>query len=498
MAYKETQDEDLGAVVEFYKSNQLDLLHKDTLWEQIEKNPEVNVTFKIEGSITVVASKSILTDFIEKDTEKKGVCLITGKKTYIIRTATPTPIPGCQSSASLVSFQKNSGYDSYGKEQGYNAPISLEAEFAFSTAFKKLIEYNSHNTFTIDARTYVFWSSLPKTPIEEVVHSLGKIKKEKKATKESYRIPPDVYAWFGMTEEDDPNRRLEIVSQASESIYSGKTLTKSDDKFYILGMSSASKGRIAVTYWNEIPVNEFAGKLLRHFKDMEIIDNRTDKKPYTGLYSILESVVPKKNDASEKKSNKVLSNLLDAVAKSIFQGLPYPISLFQLCIRRIRAEICLEINGKKINPVNTVRAAIIKAYLNRLNNKNKKITVMLDKENNNQGYLCGRLFAALEKIQEDAKGIHSIRERFMNSASATPAMVFATILNLSNHHLEKLNDGYQIFYEKLKQEIISKLDANGFPVHLDLQDQGRFFVGYYHQRQDFFISKENKGTEEEQ
>lgn len=117
---------------------------------------------------------------------------------------------------------------------------------------------------------------------------------------------------------------------------------------------------------------------------------------------------------------------------------------------------------------------------------------MLDKENTNQGYLCGRLFAVLDKIQEDANNIHSIRERYMNSASATPATVFATILNLSNHHMEKLNQGSQIYYEKLKQEIMSKLDSEGFPAHLDLQDQGRFFVGYYHQRQDFFKAKEDK------
>ena len=121
---------------------------------------------------------------------------------------------------------------------------------------------------------------------------------------------------------------------------------------------------------------------------------------------------------------------------------------------------------------------------------------MLDKENQNQGYLCGRLFAVLEKIQEDANGIHTIRDRYMNSASATPAAVFATILNLSAHHLEKLNDGAQVYYEKLKQEIISKLNADGFPAHLDLQDQGRFFVGYYHQRQDLFTKKENKETED--
>ena len=117
---------------------------------------------------------------------------------------------------------------------------------------------------------------------------------------------------------------------------------------------------------------------------------------------------------------------------------------------------------------------------------------MLDKKNTNQGYLCVRLFAVLDKIQEEANSQNSIRDRYQNAASTTPSAVFATILNLSNHHLEKLSEGRKIFFEKLKQEIFSQLSAHGFPAHLDLQDQGRFFVGYYHQRQDFFTSKKEQ------
>ena len=120
---------------------------------------------------------------------------------------------------------------------------------------------------------------------------------------------------------------------------------------------------------------------------------------------------------------------------------------------------------------------------------------MLDKENQNQGYLCGRLFAVLDKMQEEANRTSGVRERYMNSASATPAAVFATLLNLSVHHAEKLATGRKIYFEKLKQEIIEKLSSDGFPSHLDLQDQGRFFVGYYHQRQEFFTKKE-ESTEE--
>ena len=121
---------------------------------------------------------------------------------------------------------------------------------------------------------------------------------------------------------------------------------------------------------------------------------------------------------------------------------------------------------------------------------------MLDKDNTNQGYLCGRLFAVLDKIQDDANNQHSIRERYMNAASATPAAVFATILNLSSHHSEKLNEGRKVFFEKIKQEIIDKISPDGFPAHLDLQDQGRFFVGYYQQMQSFYIKKEETTTEE--
>ena len=235
--------------------------------------------------------------------------------------------------------------------------------------------------------------------------------------------------------------------------------------------------RIAAVYWSETTLKDFAAKILAHFEDMEIVDTRKNPKPYQGVREMISSVTlgGKVSDATP--------NLPEDVVQSVFQGIPYPYTLYSSCIRRIRAEQTLTVP----------RVAIIKAYLNRLKDQSfKKINTMLDKENNNQGYLCGRLFAVLDKIQEEANNLNTIRERYLNAASATPSAVFATILNLSNHHAEKLNDGRKVFFEKLKQEIFSKLSADGFPSHLDLQDQGRFFVGYYHQRQDFFISKKEQ------
>lgn len=467
------ENKTIKAIYAFYQKEPSDIveaMQNDPLWNEIIKNLNKKYStfsFLIDGDTEIVASKKELINSKENDKETAGtLCLITGNRnSKAVEVTTATMIQGSQATAKLVAFQVNSGYDSYGKSKGYNAPISEEAEFAYTTALNHLLRSNSHNKFIIGkesyTRTFLFWASSNS--------------EASKATEEN------LFALFGRseTEDDDPNKRIELVKNVFMSIYNGKLSANKDDKFFILGLAP-NAARIAVIYWNEIPLREFAKVISQHFEDMAIIDTRKEKKPYIGLHSILGSVT------LGGKSSDATPNLPDAVVKSIFQGLPYPASLFQSCIRRIRAE----------QSINIVRAAIIKAYLNRLNNNNKKIDIMLDKENQNEGYLCGRLFAVLEKIQEDANGIHTIRERYMNSASTTPAMVFATILNLSTHHLEKLNNGAQIFYEKLKQEIISKFNANGFPSHLDLQNQGRFFVGYYHQRQDLFMSKENKETEE--
>ena len=456
---------DISAIQAFYKNSReaiIQTVSQDVLWEDIKKNLSKKYStfsFRIDGDLKIVAEKKEILQLEDSDDDAKAnsLCLVSGKHGPSVDTTTATMIPGSQATAKLVAFQVNSGYDSYGKTKCGNAPISEEAEFAYTTALNSMLQKGSRNKFMLGSRTFVFWASNNNEASLEAEESLFEL--------------------LGFSEEvnNDPNANVMKVRKVFESIYSGTLKTGLDDKFYILGLAPNS-ARIAVVYWSETTLKDFAEKILKHFSDMEIHDTRKDKKPYMGIREIISSVTlgGKMSDATP--------NLPEAVVKSIFQGLPYPATLYTSCLRRIRAEQKLTIT----------RAAIIKAYLNRQSNNYKKIEIMLDKENNNQGYLCGRLFAVLDKIQEDANNISSIRERYMNAASATPSAVFATILNLSVHHSEKLDEGRRIYFEKLKQEILDKVSADGFPTHLDLQDQGRFFVGYYQQRQDFFTSKKEQ------
>lgn len=456
-------NDDIKAIDLFYENNRetlLEMFKQDVLWNEIEKNLNKKYStfsFLIEGESTIVACKTeLIKTNDDTDIEDGQICLVSGKKGHIVETTTATMIPGSQATAKLVSFQVSSGYDSYGKSKGNNAPISEDAEFAYTTALNHLLRSDSQNKFIIGNRTFVFWAS-----------------KDDEAGKQAEE---SIWDMLGFKDNDNPDKNIINVRKAFESIYSGSIKTTLNDRFYILGLAPNS-ARIAVTYWADIPLKDFSEMILRHFKDMEIVDTRKEKKPYFGLHSLLATV------SLEGKSSNVSPNLPDAVVKSIFQGLPYPQTLFASCIRRIRAEQSISIT----------RAAILKAYLNRLNdNNNNKLTVMLDTSNTNQGYLCGRLFAVLDKIQEDANNQRSIKERYINSASATPAAVFSTILNLSLHHSAKLNEGRGVYFEKIKQEIVDKISADGFPAHLDLQDQGRFFVGYYHQMQWFYTKNDDK------
>jgi CRISPR-associated protein Cas8c/Csd1, subtype I-C/DVULG len=450
------------AILKFYENpDSIELVKAHELFADCIKIAGCNISFRIISETELVAEnedlKKLVTDSIKEDEENvsKGVCLITGENTLIAKLHTATAIPGGKSGAKLVGFQKKSGYDSYYKEQGMNAPVSLEAEDAYTTALNTLLGKDSQNKMRLNDMTILFWA-------------------EKDNDMEHY-----FNAFFASPPKDEPDKNIREIRSFMESIYTGKLNLDGSTRFYILGLAP-NAARISIRFWKVGKVSDIAGNIATHFNDLMIIRNKNDEREFFSLFNLLTQV------AAQFKMDNVPPNLVSSVMVSIINGTPYPSTLQQQCICRIRAE----------QEVGYIRAAILKAYINRKTrfNKNineKEITMALDIENKNQGYLCGRLFAILEKIQEDAQpGINTtIKDRFYGAASSTPVAVFSRLLNMSNHHLEKLNSGKKIYYEKIIQGIMAGISSDGLPTNLSLDDQSRFAIGYYHQRQDLFISK---------
>jgi CRISPR-associated protein Csd1 len=292
---------------------------------------------------------------------------------------------------------------------------------------------------------------------------------------------------------DNPDAGTNAVNALLESVENG-ALDNDDNKteFYVLGLSP-NAARISVRFFIKDTVKGMSRNIAQHFKDLKI-DKPSFENEFLPLFRLLVST------ATLGKSENIAPHLAGDFMMSVLQGLPYPATLLQAVINRIKAE----------QEINYPRAALIKAYLTRLTGHNKpkeEIKVSLNKENTDQGYVLGRLFATLEKLQEDAQGTtNSTIMRFYGSASSTPVAVFANLMRLHHHHLNKLSKekpGMAVNYEKLIGEIQNKImiinsGAIAYPTHLSLGQQGLFAVGYYQQRQDFFKTKEEKAEIENQ
>jgi len=447
------------------------IMRKFPQWSDIvESNP--NLTFRLNGnrelicqSPTVIAA---IRDCDSSDVEKER-CLISGDQDEVERLHTSIKgVWGAQSSgANIISFNLDA-FNSFGKKQGNNAPVGKQAAFAYTTALNYLLRKDSTQRMQVGDASTVFWSE-KQSDMETTVVSL-----------------------FDQPPKDDPDRNVRAVQTLYKSIQNGR-YCKDDGgtRFYVLGLAP-NAARIAVRFWHVGTVAEMAERISQHFSDLEIIHG-PNEAPFLSLFRLLVST------ASLGKAENILPNLAGDVMRSIIDGRPYPQTLLAAAIRRIKAEQSKkDKNTNKLLPnVTYSRAALIKACINRSircsnSERKEELNVALDEQNNNIGYRLGRLFAVLEKVQEEANpGLNAtIRDRYYGSASSSPVTAFSTLLKLSKHHIAKLHKGRAVNIERLIGEIMAEIQD--FPAHLPVADQGRFAIGYYHQRQAFFTKSETK------
>ena len=401
-----------------------------------------------------------------------GQCLVTGQENTPIARLHPKikSIAGAQSAgASLVSFNAPA-YESYLKDQSYNSPVSEEVSFQYGTALNALLSgRQSHkHRLRIGDTTCVYWTD-QKSDFEDI---FGLISSEGSHAGEKAQ---------------DEGLRLKIENTLS-AIQKGRdayhNLNEDPEKtlFYILGLAP-NAARLSVRFFHQSTLADLLDHLHAHQRDLSIVrewetpkGKRLADPEFPANWQLLTQ--------SARVSDEIPPLLSGSLMRAILQNTPYPESLYSAVIRRIRAD----------REINYLRAAIIKGTLTR--NHKLTLSIMLDHQNTDPAYLLGRLFATLEKTQQDALGdLNSgLRDKFYSSASATPASVFPRILRTYQHHLAKLNPGAKVIREKLIQEILLHIPATGFPHHFNLKSQGIFALGYYHQRKDFFTKKDTPET----
>lgn len=416
-----------------------------------------------------------------------GQCLVTGEPAPIARTHPKIKgVTGAQPSGAALSSYNLPAFESYGKSQNYNAPLSEAAAFGYTTALNYMLA-NPRQRMQLDGNTtVVFWSERKNGEREEsLLAQLLDLRDLEGGTRGDQKVSDTI---------SDPET-AQIVRDVLEKTRQGQPIdfaslqVDPNARFFILGLSPNSS-RLSVRFWHVDTFGRTVQRVAQHHVDMTIVAPRWRDNPYISVREILRET------AARREWDRVPPLLGGGLMRAILTGQPYPQGLYTALISRIRADAR--------DRVNYVRAAVIKAVLlrrlrtgwrlNQLsdnsNSREVTITVALDVTNKTPAYLLGRLFAVLEKAQEDANpGLNAtIRDRYFGAASATPRAVFPQLLRLAQHHIAKAE--YGRVSDRLIESIVS--DLRNFPTHLDLGQQGLFMLGYYHQRQAFFDKSSGK------
>lgn len=448
-------------------------------WEEILKGG--NLVFCMDGvyaqNVSEIAQawdKSYASD----ERAERGRCLVTGQEAPIaILHPSIKGVVGAQpSGASVVSFNAPS-LESYGKEerdrqgQGRNAPVSTYAAFAYGEALNYLLREKDYHCRLGDT-TLIYWAEGAEAEYSS--------------------------AMFGMMFNDDMEQN--DLKGVMEALSSGKTVLwnklplKPTNRFYILGLAP-NAARLAVCFFLQNTFGSFAANLDRHQKRLEIVRPAFDEREGLSVWSLLrETANPNSRD------KKPPEPLVSALMRAVLMNTPYPAELFIQTEIRLRAEQNLDISLTERCKKDRTKAAIIKAWLwknvvEKSGNENhpykEALDVKLQEDTTYQPYVLGRIFAVLERIQTSEKELNAtIRDRYFNSACATPAMIFPILIKLSNNHQKSMkNEKERDKYVKLLEKLYAKIDEE-YPNHLSLQDQGIFQIGYYHQKQKLFTKKE--------
>ncbi|WP_295659303.1 type I-C CRISPR-associated protein Cas8c/Csd1 [uncultured Haemophilus sp.] len=422
-------------------------------WAECAKVKGCNLSFRlVDETVDLVCQSKAVQAYVsqanqaQSDNIPKGICLVTGKLAPIARLH--NPVKGVNAKPTPFTSVNLSAFESYGKEQGFIFPVGEQVMFEYTTALNTLLA--GENRFRIGDVTAICWSAKP-TPLEEYLASL-----------------------ISGGGKDNPDAHIDAVKSLYKSLYNGKyTEPDGKEKFYL----SPNSARIVVRFWHETTVAALSESIAAWYDDLQMVRGENSPYPeYMPLPRLLGNLV------LDGKMENLPSDLIAQITDAALNNRVLPVSLLQAALRRNKAE----------QKITYGRASLLKAYINRairagrLKNM-EELTMSLDRNRQDIGYVLGRLFAVLEKTQAEANpGLNAtIADRYFGSASSTPIAVFGTLMRLLPHHLNKLEfEGRAV---QLQWEIRQILEhCQKFPNHLNLEQQGLFAIGYYHETQFLF------------
>ncbi|NCD25969.1 MAG: type I-C CRISPR-associated protein Cas8c/Csd1 [Deltaproteobacteria bacterium] len=436
-------------------------------WHPWEDVAAANLVFRLDGTKGFIHNrlpiqKAWLAHCAKSEDAPNVRCLITGERDVpLARVHTPIKgVAGGQTSGGYIVSFNASAFVSYDKDKANVGEVSA---FAYTTALNAMLTRGSRQKVTIGDATIVFWAERT-SPAEDLFADLFDPSSESSQPDTAVDHQTSIKIHDLLQAIRAGRRAVDIVPDLDESV-----------RFFLLALAP-NAARLSIRFWEVDTVGGLLRKIGTHFRDLEIIRQYDNEPEFPPLWRLLCQTAPL------GKSENISPVLAGGLARAMLTGARYPQSLLPAVLGRIRAE----------HAVTYFRAALIKAFLTR--NKQLEVPVSLDPARTDRPYLLGRLFAVLEKAQEEAVpgASATIKDRYLGSASANPGQVFHMLLKNATNHIAKLRKdpekkGMAFHYDVMMQEIVDAF--SDFPTTMSSEEQGLFMIGYYHQRKNFFTKK---------
>lgn len=497
-AFDETRHPYLQAVLNFRRTHleKVDFLKwkvgeskKSSWWLKTAAGDEIRLgndsfTFEVNGKLLIEDEETIRPYWrrvyrqeVSEKTEsvERGLCLVTGMANVPIA-PTHNPkiqgVPNAQSTgAAIVSFDKPA-FRSYGFDQSYNAPVSIEASTAYCVGLRWLLHQRNHS-IRLGNVIVCFWARDSEEATDIFVELFERPK-------------PDTVQRF-------------LTSPLRGAVHQGIHA----DEFYSVTLAG-NAGRIVVRHWLQCTLDAAAENIKKWFCDLEIAplggsaavlkakkkveDISWDAPQPLGLYMLALTTVREAKDLQPEIPTQLFRAAVEGHAPSIM--------LLKPILNRLSKE--LTSSGTILALRRLSRFALIRLILNRNRKEGEPMIEPKVFETSDAAYNCGRLLAIFDDLQMRAHEYQlegaGVVERYYGSASSAPNSAFGILWRLHQHHLKKMSrqgGRGKAAAEAIKRKIsnIAALFSQPkpnfppeFPRAFSLVEQGRFALGFYQQK----------------
>jgi len=466
----------------------------------IKNQAKVFIRWKVESDGTLCSETWKDQTLFEKWAEyagsldsAKGFCYVTGEKETDIAQKHPAKLRSGKDGAKLISSNDTSGFTFLGRFESVNeaASVSSVVTQKAHSVLRWLI--GRKQAFRSGNQVFVSWATTGKPIPDPCANTWDFLGDKLQINDTSTSLAGDVGQSFAL--------------RFKKKLAGYKANIADTEDIVVMGLDSATPGRMAITFYRELTGSEFLERIEKWHSDFAWFQNYGKDKDDKKKVILFEGAPAPKDIAwcaygskvERKNGTKLLNATVERLMPSIIDGRPVPRDLVEQCVRRASNRVSFKQEKDGRQPEFEKCLGITCAVYKGFYNNERGYIMALEEERNTRDYLYGRLLAVADQIESKALQLAkenrgTTASRLMQRFSDRPFSTWKNIEEALKPYKDRIRARYHGLldgYEELLDVIHSRILTANYIT--DTRLTGEYLLGYHCQRQWFGEHKREKG-----